>query len=51
VDYARANASIGINGAVPNSVNADHRILSREYLLKVAALADVWRPYGVRMYL
>lgn len=51
VDYARANASIGINGAVPNSVNADVRILSREYLVKVAALADVWRPYGVRMYL
>jgi alpha-glucuronidase len=50
-DYARANASIGINGAVINNVNANHRILSPEYLRKVAALADVWRPYGVRMYL
>ncbi|MGA2173539.1 MAG: alpha-glucuronidase family glycosyl hydrolase [Verrucomicrobiota bacterium] len=50
-DYARANASIGINGAVINNVNADVRILSPEYLRKVAALADVWRPYGVRMYL
>ena len=51
VDYARANASIGINGAVPNSVNADARVLSAEYLVKVAALADVWRPYGIRMFL
>ena len=51
VDYARANASIGINGAVINNVNADVRILTPEYLAKVAALADVWRPYGVRVYL
>jgi alpha-glucuronidase len=51
VDYARANASIGVNGAVINNVNADTRILSVEYLSKVAALASVWRPYGVRMYL
>jgi alpha-glucuronidase len=50
-DYARANASIGINGAVINNVNADVRMLSPEYLSKVAALAEVWRPYGVRMYL
>ena len=50
-DYARANAAIGINGAVINNVNADVRILTPEYLGKVAALADVWRPYGVRMYL
>ncbi|HXB60835.1 MAG TPA: alpha-glucuronidase family glycosyl hydrolase, partial [Candidatus Acidoferrales bacterium] len=50
-DYARACASLGINGAVINNVNADVRILSPEYLRKVAALADVWRPYGVRMYL
>lgn len=49
--YARANASVGINGAVANNVNADFRILSPEYLPKVAALADVWRPYGVKMYL
>jgi alpha-glucuronidase len=51
VDYARANASIGINASVPNSVNADARMLSPEYLVKVAALADAWRPYGVRLYL
>jgi alpha-glucuronidase len=51
IDYARANASIGINGSVINNVNADVRILSGDYLAKVAALASVWRPYGVRMYL
>jgi alpha-glucuronidase len=51
VDYARANASVGINGSVVNSVNADVRVLTPEYLAKVAALADAWRPYGVRMYL
>jgi alpha-glucuronidase len=50
-DYARVCASIGINGAVINNVNADARILAPESLRKVAALADVWRPYGVRMYL
>jgi len=50
-DYARACASVGINGAVINNVNADPRVLARETLRKVAALADVWRPYGVRMYL
>ncbi len=50
-EYARANASVGINGASVNNVNADARILTPEYLRKVAALADVWRPYGVRMYL
>jgi alpha-glucuronidase len=50
-DYARANASVGINGAVINNVNADALILSPEYLNKVAALAEVWRPYGIRMYL
>ena len=50
-DYARANASIGINGAVINNVNADVRILSAEYLAKAAALAETWRPYGIRLYL
>lgn len=49
-DYARACASIGINGAVINNVNADVRMLSPETLRKVAALANVWRPYGIRMY-
>lgn len=50
-DYARACASIGINGAVINNVNADVRILTPEFLRKIAALGDVWRPYGVRIYL
>ena len=50
-DYARACASLGINGAVINNVNADVHILGPEMLRKVAALANVWRPYGVRMYL
>jgi alpha-glucuronidase len=49
--YARACASIGINGAVINNVNADARMLAPESLRQAAALADVWRPYGVRMYL
>ncbi len=51
VDYARANASIGINGSVLNNVNADSRVLSAEYLDKVAAIASVFRPFGVRVYL
>jgi alpha-glucuronidase len=50
-DFARVCASLGINGAVINNVNADPRMLAPETLRKVAALADVWRPYGVRMYL
>lgn len=50
-DYARANASIGINGAVLNNVNADARILGSPNLDKVAALADVFRAYGIRVYL
>ncbi|HUK65140.1 MAG TPA: alpha-glucuronidase family glycosyl hydrolase, partial [Dongiaceae bacterium] len=50
-DYARADASIGINGAVLTNVNANARILTPEYLAKVAALAGVFRAYGVRVYL
>jgi alpha-glucuronidase len=50
-DYARANASIGINGAVLNNVNAQPEILTAPYLEKAAALADVLRPYGIRVYL
>ena len=50
-DYARANASIGINGVVLNNVNADALILTPAYLKKMAALADVFRPYGIRIYL
>jgi Alpha-glucuronidase len=50
-DYARANASIGINGSVLNNVNANAQILTPEYLDKVAAIANVFRPYGIRVYL
>jgi alpha-glucuronidase len=49
--YARANASIGINGTVLNNVNADAGILSASSLAKVEALADVFRPYGIQVYL
>jgi alpha-glucuronidase len=51
VDYARANASIGINGAVLNNVNASSEILTPHYLNKFAAIADVFRPFGIRVYL
>jgi alpha-glucuronidase len=50
-DYARACASIGINGAVLNNVNATPFILTSLYLRKVAAIAGVLRPYGIRVYL
>jgi alpha-glucuronidase len=50
-DYARANASLGINGVVLNNVNANPVILKHEYLVKVAALAGVLRPYGIRVFL
>ncbi|GAB4049319.1 alpha-glucuronidase family glycosyl hydrolase [Spirosoma litoris] len=50
-DYARANASIGINGTVVNNVNASARFLTDEYIQKVAALANVFRDYGIRVYL
>lgn len=50
-DYARANASIGINGAVLNNVNASADSLNSDYLRKTAAIADALRPYGVRVYL
>jgi len=50
-DYARACASIGINGTVLNNVNANPRILTAEYIQKVAALADLFRPYGIRVFL
>ncbi|MFC2138852.1 alpha-glucuronidase family glycosyl hydrolase, partial [Bacteroidota bacterium] len=50
IDYARANASIGINGTVLNNVNAQPEILTNDYLIKVATLADAFRPYGVKVY-
>jgi alpha-glucuronidase len=51
VDYARANASIGINGTVLNNVNTNALSLTPMYLDKATALADVFRPYGIRVYL
>jgi alpha-glucuronidase len=50
-DYARANASIGINGTVLNNVNSNSTSLTARYLEKAAALADVFRPWGLRVYL
>jgi len=49
--YARANASIGINATVINNVNASPKILSDDYLQKVKLLADIFRPYGLKIYL
>jgi len=51
IDYARANASVGINGTVLTNVNANAEILTPEYLAKVAALANAFRPYGLKVYL
>jgi alpha-glucuronidase len=51
VDYARANASLGINGTVLTNVNANATSLTSAYLAKAAALAAVFRPYGIRVYL
>jgi alpha-glucuronidase len=50
-DYARANASIGINGTVVNNVNAKALSLTAPYIAKAAALADIMRPYGIKIYL
>lgn len=50
-DYARANASIGINGVVPNNVNARAEFLTDEYITKAARLAAILRPWGIRLYL
>jgi alpha-glucuronidase len=51
IEYARANASVGINGTVLNNVNANPKFITHEYLLKVAELANIFRPYGLRVYL
>ena len=51
VDYARANASLGINGVVVNNVNASPLFLTPRYLPKLKRLADAWRPYGIRLYI
>ena len=51
ITYARSNASIGINGAVLNNVNASPQMMTAEYLHKVKVIADIFRPYGIRVYL
>ncbi|MCB0745411.1 MAG: alpha-glucuronidase, partial [Ignavibacteriae bacterium] len=51
IDYARANSSIGINGTVLTNVNANSLVLTEQYLVKVKALADIFRPYGIKVYL
>src|SRR5690606_36383753 len=51
IDYARANSSIGINAVAVNNVNASPHILTQEHLEKLAALADVFRPYGIRLFI
>ncbi|MEE6126079.1 alpha-glucuronidase [Chryseobacterium arthrosphaerae] len=50
-EYARANASIGINSIVLNNVNASPNMLREDYLKKVKVLADIFRPYGIKVYL
>ena len=50
-DYARANVSLGINGTVITNVNANALVLTDQYIKKVAALAKVFRPYGIKIYL
>ena len=50
-EYARANASIGINGSALNNVNASQLMLTNNYLQRVKAIADILRPYGIRTYL
>ncbi len=50
-DYARANASVGINGAILNNVNANAKSLRTEWLVKASGLATAFRPYGIRVYL
>lgn len=50
-DYARANASVGINGTVLTNVNANALVLTPAYIEKVKALADIFRPYGIKVYL
>ena len=51
IDYARANASLGINGTVLNNVNSKPEVLTAPFIAKAAAVADVLRPYGIRVYL
>lgn len=51
ITYARANASLGINGSVQNNVNASPKMMTAEYINKVRVIANILRPYGIRVYL
>lgn len=51
ITYARANASLGINGSVLNNVNASSKMMTAEYINKVKVIANILRPYGIRVYL
>ena len=51
ITYARANASLGINGSVLNNVNASPKMMTTEYINKVKVIANILRPYGIRVYL
>lgn len=51
ITYARANASLGINGSVLNNVNASPKMMTAEYINKVKIIANILRPYGIRVYL
>ena len=51
IDYARADASIGLNGAVVNNVNASPLFLTDRYIPKLKRVADAWRPFGIRLYI
>ena len=51
ITYARANASLGINGSVLNNVNASPKMMTAEYINKVRVIANILRPYGIRVYL
>ena len=51
ITYARANASLGINGSVLNNVNASPKMMTAEYIKKVKVIANILRPYGIRVYL
>ena len=51
INYARANASLGINGSVLNNVNASPKMMTAEYINKVKVIANILRPYGIRVYL
>lgn len=50
-EYARTNASVGINGSVLNNVNASPKVLTTQYIDTVCTIANILRPYGIKVYL